>query len=148
MSEWEGKYTDRFGLLKEDILGLEQLDKFKFMNKLIKKHVNVDIDFNKIPLDDRNVYKLFQKGYNEDVFQFNGAGMKKYSVQVKPENIEHLIAMNALYRPGTMESNSHNEFALIKNGKKKPKYDYMLQTVTEKTFGLLIYQEQIMQHLS
>lgn len=145
VSEWEGKYIEKSGFLKEDILGLRQLDKFKDILDLIKKNRNEDLVLDTLPFDDSKTYKLFCKGYNEDVFQFNSTGLKSYSIKTQPENIEHLIAMNALYRPGPMDSGAHNDFSDIKNGKKKPKYDYGLKEVTEKTFGLWIYQEQIMQ---
>jgi DNA polymerase-3 subunit alpha len=145
VSEWEGKYIDRAGFLKEDILGLSQLDKFRYMLDLIKKNHNKDVILDKIPLDDRLTYKLFQKGFNEDVFQFNSSGLKAFSRDVRPDCIEDLTAMNALYRPGPMESNAHKDFADIKHGKKKPVYDFGLKSVTEKTSGLYVYQEQIMQ---
>ncbi len=145
VSEWEGKYIDRAGFLKEDVLGIAQLDKFANILALIKHNRGEDIDLPKIPLDDRKTFKFFKKGHNEDVFQFGSAGLKKYSRQVKPDTIEDLIAMNALYRPGPMKSNAHIDFAAIKHGKQEPEFDYGLQEVTEKTHGLYIYQEQIMQ---
>lgn len=144
VSEWEGKYTDRAGFLKEDILGLNQLDKFRNMLKLIRKNHRIDIDLNEIPFNDIKTYKLFQKGFNEDVFQFNSNGLKSYSRLVKPDNFEDLIAMNALFRPGPMDSNAHIDFALFKHGKKKPVFDYGLKEVTANTQGLYVYQEQIM----
>lgn len=145
VSEWEGKYTDRAGFVKEDILGLTQLDKFMSILKMIKDNRGKTIKLHKIPMDDENVYGLFSKGYNDDIFQFNKSGIKQYSRKVKPDNIEDIIAMNALWRPGTMVSNAHIDFAEIKHGKKKAKYDYMLKEVTEHTNGLYVYQEQIMQ---
>lgn len=144
VSEWEGKYTDRAGFLKEDILGLNQLDKFNRMIQLIKKNHGKKIILEKIPLTDRATYKLFHKGSTEDVFQFGSAGLKSYSTLVKPDTIEDLTAMSALYRPGPMSSNAHMDFALIKHGKKKPHFDYMLEEVTKNTNGLYVYQEQIM----
>ncbi len=144
VSEWEGKYCERAGFLKEDILSLLQLDKFKRIVELIKRNHDVDIVFEDIPLDDEKTYNLFRQGANEDVFQFGSMGLMSYSRNVKPDNIEELIAMNALYRPGPMSSEAHKDFALIKHGKKKPQYDYMLKEVTEDTYGLYVYQEQIM----
>lgn len=144
ISEWEGKSTDRAGFLKEDILGLSQLDKFKRITDLIKINYGKKIRIPRIPLEDDNVFRLFKKGLNEDVFQFTSGGLKSYSKEAKPDNIEDLTAMTSLYRPGPMDSGAHKDFALIKHGKKKPKYDYGLREVTEKTFGLFIYQEQIM----
>lgn len=156
VSEWEGKYTDRGGFLKEDILGIGQLDKFKYMMKLIRQNTGDIIDLNNIPLEGGrtdSTFALFGKGFNTDVFQFGGYGLKSYSREVEPKCIDDIIAMNALYRPGPMESNAHREFGWIKNevinqdtGKKwKPKYDFGLEAVTKATSGLYVYQEQIMQ---
>jgi len=144
VSEWEGKYIDKAGFLKEDILALNALDKFKMTMRLIKRNHNKTIILEKISLEDEKTYDLFRKGYTEDVFQFGSHGLKQYSKFVKPDNIEELTAMNALYRPGPMKSNAHTDFGLIKFGKKKPEYDYMLKDVTKDTYGLYIYQEQIM----
>jgi len=145
VSEWEGKYIDKGGYLKEDILGLSQLDKFKEIIELIKENHGVDIIVNDIPFDDQEVYRYFRRGWCEDVFQFGTAGLMNYCKMVKPDNLEQLIAMTALFRPGAMQSNAHQDFADIKNGKKKPKYDYGMEKITENTLSLYAYQEQIMQ---
>lgn len=144
VSEWEGKYCDVFGLLKNDILGLAQLDKFTYCLDLIKKNHGIDIDLDDIDLEDVKTYRLFQRGFNEDVFQFGSTGLKQYSKEVKPDCIDDLIAMAALYRPGPMSSNAHTDYAKIKHGELKPDYDFGLKIVTESTNGLYIYQEQIM----
>lgn len=144
VSEWEGKYIDKSGFLKEDILGLSQLDKFKSILSLIKQNTGKAIDVNAIPLDDEQTYKYFRRGWNEDVFQFGTAGLMNYCRQVKPESLENLVAMSALFRPGPMEMNAHQDFCDIKNGKKKPAYDFGMENITRETFGLYVYQEQIM----
>lgn len=144
VSEWEGKYIDKSGFLKEDILGLSQLDKFKSMLNLIKKNTGKNVNIDKIPLDDEETFKYFKRGWNEDVFQFGTNGLMNYSRQVKPDTLAQLIAMTALFRPGPMELNAHQDFADIKNGKKKPTYDFGMEKITEETFGLYVYQEQIM----
>jgi len=144
VSQWEGKYTDRGGYLKEDILGLDQLDKFHRILDIIRKQMGQDVILEDIPLDEREVFRAFGKGWVEDVFQFGSDGLRSYCIRAKPKNIEHIIAMNALYRPGPMSSNAHTDFADILNGKKEPTYDYMLHDVTEPTLGLYVYQEQIM----
>lgn len=145
VSEWEGKYTDKFGVLKEDILGIKQLDRFEYCLELIRKNHDIKIDLNDIPLDDESTFKLFQKGLNEDVFQFSSNGLKNYSREVKPDCFDDIVAMNALYRPGPMESGFHSDYAKIKNKEKKPTYFYGMKEVTESTYGLFVYQEQIMQ---
>lgn len=142
--EWEGKYTEGALFLKEDILGLSQLTKIHNIIKLVKKHYNVDIDVTKIPFDDKEVFRFFKRGWCEDVFQFGTTGLMGYCRQVKPNQLSDLIAMTALFRPGPMESNAHQDFADIKNGKKKPKYDYGVENITKETYSLLVYQEQMM----
>ena len=144
VSEWEGKYIDKAGFLKEDILGLSQLDKFAFMKRLIKSYYGKKIVLEKIPFNNKGVYRLYSKAITEDAFQFNSAGMARFCKMVKPDDIEDLIAMNALFRPGPMSSDAHTNFAKIKHGKMKPSFDYGLKEVTIKTHGLYIYQEQIM----
>ena len=144
VSEWEGKYIDKSGFLKEDILGLSQLDKFASMLKLIKENSGKDFDLNSIPLDDEETFKFFKRGWNEDVFQFGTTGLMNYCRQVKPDNINDLIAMTALFRPGPMDINAHQDFADIKRGKKKPSYDFGMEEITAETFSLYVYQEQIM----
>jgi DNA polymerase-3 subunit alpha len=145
ISEWEGKYMDIAGYLKEDILGIAQLDKFKYILELIKINRNEEIIFSDIPMDDKETYDYFKKGWNEDVFQFGTGGLKSYCDEVKPENIEDLIAINALYRPGPMNSGAHKDFVKIRRGLKKPEFDKGMKEVTKSTAGLYIYQEQVMQ---
>ena len=144
VSEWEGVELERAGFLKEDILGVLQLDKFAFIRKLIQKNKNIDINIYDIDMNDAKTFEYFHRGWNEDVFQFGTKGLKQYSKEVKPDSIEELTAMNALYRPGAMKSNAHNDYVSIKFGKKEPEYDYMLEEVTKSTYGLYLYQEQTM----
>ena len=144
VSEWEGIQLDSAGFLKEDILGILQLDKIANTIKLIYENTGIKIDFRNIPTDDRKTYKYFHMGWNEDVFQFGTKGLKNYTRELKPDNIDDLSAANALYRPGAMKSNAHNDYILIKFGKKNVEYDYMLKEVTKDTYGLYIYQEQTM----
>lgn len=144
VSEWEGKQIEKAGFLKEDILGLKQLDKFTRIIQLINDHYNKQINIYSLPLDDEKVYEFFGKGYNEDVFQFSGDGMKGFCKVLKPDRIEDIIAANALYRPGPMDSNAHLEYAELKNGRMIPKYDFLLEDITKETYGLYVYQEQIM----
>lgn len=145
VSEWEGKYVERAGFLKEDILGIAQLDKFKKIMQLIKQNKGKNINLNKIPFDKKEVMEYFKKGWTEDVFQFGTSSLKGYSKQVKPDYLTELISMTALYRPGPMKFKAHTDFALIKKGKKEPKFDIGMEKITQYTYGLYVYQEQIMQ---
>lgn len=144
VTEWEGKYTEGALFLKEDILGLSQLTKIHNTINLVEKHYGTKIEVTEIPFDDDEVFKFFKRGWCEDVFQFGTTGLMGYCRQVRPSQLSDLIAMTALFRPGPMESNAHQDFADIKNGKKKPKYDYGIQNITEETYSLLVYQEQMM----
>ena len=144
VSEWEGKYTEASLFLKEDVLGLSQLDKFHNMLNLIEKNKHKKIDVNRISFDDETVFKFFRKGWCEDVFQFGTMSLMNYCKQVKPTEFSDLVAMTALFRPGPIASHAHSDFAEIKNGKKKPKYDYGIENITSETYSLLVYQEQMM----
>ena len=144
VSEWEGKYIDKSGFLKEDILGLSQLDKFSSILQLIRKDYGKTVQLSRIPFDDDEVFKYFKRGWNEDVFQFGTTGLMNYCRQVKPTSMDDLIAMTALFRPGPMDVNAHGDFADIKAGKKKPSYDWGMEEITQDTYSLYVYQEQIM----
>ena len=144
VSEWEGKYVDKSGFLKEDILGLNQLDKFSSIIKLIAKNRREQIDVNTIPFNDEEVYRYFQRGWCEDVFQFGAMGMMNYCREAKPHSLDDLIAMTALFRPGPMDVKAHETFVEIKNGARKPKFDPGMEEITRDTYSLYTYQEQIM----
>lgn len=150
VSEWEGYYIDEAGFLKMDILGIKQLDKFAAINKLISSQVGKDVRFKDINLDDQEVYQLFREGYNEDVFQFGAAGLKAYCKELQPDDIEDLIAVVAVYRPGPIESGTHKKYIKRKNGYESAESDPGCEDITSNTFGLIVYQEQtiqICQHL-
>ena len=144
VSEWEGKYVDKSGFLKEDILGLNQLDKFSSIIKLIAKNRREQIDVNTIPFGDEEVFRYFQRGWCEDVFQFGAMGLMNYCREAKPQSLDDLIAMTALFRPGPMDVKAHETFVDIKNGRKKPKFDPGMEEITRDTYSLYTYQEQIM----
>ena len=144
VSEWEGKYVDKSGFLKEDILGLNQLDKFSSIIKLIAKNRKEQIDVNTIPFGDEEVFRYFQRGWCEDVFQFGAMGLMNYCREAKPHSLDDLIAMTALFRPGPMDVKAHETFVEIKNGARKPKFDPGMEEITRDTYSLYTYQEQIM----
>lgn len=144
VSEWEGSYIETLGLLKEDILGIRQLDKFRFIIDLVKQDTGVDLDIYNLPMDDRDVFEYFRRGWNEDLFHFGSKGLTSYCIQVQPDTIHELIAIIALYRPGTMYVGSHTEYLNLKHGRKKIEYDFGLEEITKDTYSLIIYQEQVM----
>lgn len=147
ITEWEGKEVEEAGFLKEDILATLQLDKFRMILDLIKKNHGKEIDWTRdINVEEPEIYKtIWQTGFTEDVFQFTTDNLKNYCKFLKPDRFEELIAANALARPGAMMSNAHIDYAKIKRGEIQPEYDLLLEEVTKKTFGLYIYQEQIME---
>jgi DNA polymerase-3 subunit alpha len=148
ISEWEGEYIDQAGFLKCDILGVKQLDKISAIYKLIKENGKEVIPFDQIPLDDHEVFNLFQDGYTEDVFQFGTPGLKAYCKELKPDNVEDLIAAVSLYRPGPMESGMHKKYIKVKNGLEAVSYQTGTEEITKNTYGQIVYQEQIMQIVS
>lgn len=145
VTEWEGGEMDAAGFLKEDVLGVKQFDKFQDMVRLIKENEDVDLDIFSVPLDDVEVYRYFQNGWNEDNFHFGSSGLTGYCKQMKPENIEDLIAAISLYRPGAMENNFHNEYVSRKEGNQKVEYYVGTDEILKNTYGVFAYQEQIMQ---
>ncbi|MDP7028392.1 MAG: DNA polymerase III subunit alpha, partial [Candidatus Marinimicrobia bacterium] len=105
---------------------------------------NVSIDIRNIPMDDPTVYQLFSKGLTIGVFQFESAGMREFLKKLKPTQFEDLIAMNALYRPGPMQN--IDKFINRKSTKKKIKYiSPLLKSILDETYGIIVYQEQVMQ---
>ncbi len=143
VTQYEGKYVESVGMLKMDFLGLKTLTIMKDAIALIKKSKGIDINIDEIPLDDKKTYEMFQRGEMVGIFQFESQGMQQYMKELKPTNIEDLIAMNALYRPGPM--GDIPAYINRKNGKEKPYYYHPLaEAVLTPTFGVIVYQEQVM----
>lgn len=145
VSEWEGSELESAGFLKEDILGIRQLDKFRSILDLIVKNHGHSIDIYNLPLEDERVINYYKKGWTQDVFHFGAKGLTEYCKQSQPDNIDDLIAAISLYRPGPIESNLHNEYILRKRGEHEVSYLWGTESITQDTYGILIYQEQIMQ---
>ncbi|HVX23834.1 MAG TPA: DNA polymerase III subunit alpha, partial [Candidatus Saccharimonadales bacterium] len=135
---------EELGLLKMDFLGLSNLTIIKNALRIIKRVYDKDVDINTIPLDDKETIELFQRAETTGVFQFESAGMKRYLKELQPTVFEDLIAMNALYRPGPMQF--IDDFIARKNGQSQIKYIHpKMQNALETTYGVLVYQEQVMQ---
>jgi len=136
---------EALGLLKMDLLGLRNLTVIKDTLELIKKDTGEDVDIDHVPLDDKETFKLFQAGNTDGVFQFESAGMKALLRNYKPENFRDLIALNALYRPGPLQSGMTEEFIKRKHHPESIKYDLPeLEPILKETKGLIVYQEQVM----
>jgi DNA polymerase III subunit alpha len=133
------------GLLKIDILGLTALTIFKKASQLIKKRKGVEIDFQSINLEDEKVLTAFRKGKMFGIFQFDGQAVMGVARQVQPKNFRELVATNALGRPGALHSGSTSLYIDRKDGKEKIDYVHpLVKQITEETYGVAIYQEQVM----
>ena len=144
ISQYSLHPVEDLGLLKMDFLGLKNLTIIESALKIIKNTRGLEIDIDKIPLDDARAYKLFQDGETTGVFQFESSGMKRYLRELKPTIFEDIIAMVALYRPGPMEWIP--DYIAGKHETKKVSYLHpKLAPILEKTYGVAIYQEQVMQ---
>lgn len=145
VSEWEGGEMDEAGFLKEDILGIEQLDKFTDILTLIKKNTGKKINlYTDIEYDDLEVYRYFANGWLSDIFQFSAKGLSSYTQKMKPKNMDDVIAALSLFRPGPMENGFHMDYIALKNGEKEPEYPIGAEEILKDTYGLLTTQEQIM----
>ena len=144
VTQYEGKLVESVGMLKMDLLGLKTLSIIKDAIKNIKMSEDIEIDIDEIPLDDGQTFQLYQRGETIGTFQFESEGMRTHLKELKPTNIEDLIAMNALYRPGPMQF--IETYIKRKHGREKVIYPHpMLEEILKPTFGIMVYQEQIMQ---
>ncbi len=144
VTQFDGRVVEDAGMLKMDFLGLKTLTIIKDAIKLIEKNHGVKIDPDLISLDDQKTFELYQRGETVGTFQFESDGMRKYLKDLKPTDIEDLIAMNALYRPGPLQYIPM--YINRKHGKEKVEYPHeLLRPILEPTYGIMIYQEQIMQ---
>ncbi len=142
-TQYDGHFVEPIGLLKMDFLGLRTLTVLKGCLQYIKEDFGIDIDLDKIPLDDKEAYGVFARGETTGLFQFESDGMKKYLRELKPTSIEDLVAMNALYRPGPMQYIP--KFIARKHGREPITYDHpLMEKYLATTYGVCVYQEQVM----
>ncbi|MEO7922274.1 MAG: DNA polymerase III subunit alpha [Chitinophagaceae bacterium] len=143
LTQIEGNVIEETGILKMDFLGLKTLTILKNALSLIKQIHGVEIDIDKIPLDDKKTFELYQHGATIGTFQFESAGMQKYLRELKPDKFGDLIAMNALYRPGPMAYIPN--YIDRKHGREPISYDLPeMAEFLEETYGITVYQEQVM----
>ncbi|MCH8304417.1 MAG: DNA polymerase III subunit alpha [Candidatus Marinimicrobia bacterium] len=141
-TQYDMKMLDSIGLLKMDFLGLRTLTVLKKTLEMLEEK-GIEVDLENIPLDDEDVYDLFTKGKTIGIFQFESPGMRDTLKRLKPTKLEDLIAVNALYRPGPMDNIT--EFIQRKHGKKKIEYLHPdLEPILKETYGIIVYQEQVM----
>ncbi len=143
MTQYNMKDLEDAGLIKMDFLGLRTLTVIENSLKLIRENHGIDLDIDKIPMDDAKTLSIFAKGQTVAIFQFESSGMQDYLRKLKPTSIHDLIAMNALYRPGPMQM--IDDFIARKHGKKKIEYLHpKLEAILKETYGVIVYQEQVM----
>ncbi|MGE4285449.1 MAG: DNA polymerase III subunit alpha [Phycisphaerae bacterium] len=144
ITQFEGAHVEAVGLLKMDFLGLKTLSVIESTKRMVKEIHGVDIDIENIDITDQSVFEqVFTSGHTKGVFQFESDGMVKMLREMKPDRIEDLIAANALYRPGPMSLIP--DFIARKHGAEWDVPHPIMREILEETFGIMIYQEQVMQ---
>jgi DNA polymerase-3 subunit alpha len=151
VTQYSLNYMEDIDLIKFDFLGLKTLDVIQNAVKLIKRRYNKDVNWDEIDVDDKKVYEVIQTGETVGMFQIESSGMQDLNRRLKPDNFEDLIAVLALYRPGPMESGMLDDFIERKHGRKKVFYPFeevsfdLLKDTLGPTYGMIVYQEQVMQ---
>jgi len=144
VTQYNMKDIENVGLLKMDFLGLRTLTIIRDTITLVKKNYNEEINIDDIPLNDQKTYQLFTKGQTTGIFQFESPPMREYLKKLQPTSLSDLAAMNALYRPGPMEF--IDDFIDRKFGRKKVEYLHpILEEILKETYGVIVYQEQVIQ---
>jgi DNA polymerase-3 subunit alpha len=143
-TQYDGDWVEEFGLLKMDFLGLKTLTVLNDALRLVEERHGIEIDLDEIPLDDEKTFELFQRGDTVSIFQFESTGMREWLRKLKPTELNDLIAMNALYRPGPMENIP--TYIARKHGEEEVEYPHpMLEDILEPTYGIAVFQEQVME---
>jgi DNA polymerase-3 subunit alpha len=146
VTQYEMHGVESLGLLKMDFLGLRNLATIERALELIEHNTGVRPDIDNVPLDDDAVYEMLRRGDSIGVFQFEGGPMRALMRNLGPDRFEHLITLNALYRPGPLGAGMHLEYADRKNGKSEVEYLHPdLEPILADTYGIIAYQEQVMQ---
>jgi len=146
VSQYSLHPIEDLGLLKMDFLGLRNLTIIENTLETIDKIHELKIDIDNLKLDDKKTFELLQKGETTGVFQLESAGMKRYLKKLKPTEFEDIVAMVSLYRPGPLNSGMVDEFIDRKQGKTKVTYDHpIMENSLKNTYGVIVYQEQVMQ---
>ncbi|MEN8113407.1 MAG: DNA polymerase III subunit alpha, partial [Actinomycetota bacterium] len=146
VTQYEMHGVEALGLLKMDFLGLRNLTTIERALELIERNTGKRPEIDDVPLDDPRVFEMLQRGDSMGVFQFEGGPMRALMRNLKPEVFDHLVALNALYRPGPLGAGMHLEYADRKNGKASVEFPHDdLADVLSDTFGIMVYQEQVME---
>lgn len=147
VSEFDGYSVDDIGLLKEDVLATKELAKLSAVISLTNTYFGQQLTIGRITqemLEDPKTYRLLSEGNTQNVFQFSSPGITRFIQDVRPECIEDLIAINALYRPATLDIGATEDYVRFRRGEVAPVYNYGCYEATKNTFGIMVYQEQFM----
>jgi DNA polymerase-3 subunit alpha len=149
ITQWDGPHVEKAGLLKMDFLGLRNLTILHKSVQNVKKHRGIDINPIKLPLDDEQTFALLQRGETKGVFQFESGGIRDLLTKMRPDKFADIIATSALYRPGPLEGGMVMDYVDVKHGRKPPaKVHPLVDAVLEETYGVMVYQEQVMRILN
>jgi len=149
ITQWSMGDVERAGLLKMDFLGLRNLTILRTTVDLIEQTTGRRIDPQQFPLDDQETYALLQRGETKGVFQLESGGIRDLLQKMKPDHFGDIIATNALYRPGPLEGGMVEDYVAVKHGRKQPEYKHaVLKDVLGETYGVMVYQEQVMRILN
>ena len=147
VSEFDGYSVDEIGLLKEDVLATKELAKLSATINLVNEHYNQQLTIEKITsemLDDEKTYRILSEGNTQNVFQFSSPGITRFIQDVQPSCIEDLIAINALFRPATLDIGATDDYVRYRRGDVAPVYNFGCYEATKNTYGIMVYQEQFM----
>lgn len=147
VSEFDGYSVDEIGLLKEDVLATKELAKLNSIIGLVNEHYGQSLSIERITgreLEDAKTYRLLSEGNTQNVFQFSSPGITRFIQDVRPDCIEDMIAINALYRPATLDIGATEDYIRFRRGEVAPVYNYGCYEATNNTFGIMVYQEQFM----
>lgn len=147
VSEFDGYEIENIGLLKEDLLATKELSKLSAVLSIVNRTYGANYSIEYITekaLDDVKTYNLLSSGFTQNVFQFASRGITRFIMDVMPDNIEDLIAINALFRPATLEIGATEDYIRYKRGEVAPVYNYGTFEATKNTYGIMTYQEQFM----
>ena len=147
VSEFDGYSVDEIGLLKEDVMATKELAKLSATINLVNEHYNQQLTIEKITsemLDDEKTYRILSEGNTQNVFQFSSPGITRFIQDVQPNCIEDLIAINALFRPATLDIGATNDYVRYRRGDVTPVYNFGCYEATKNTYGIMVYQEQFM----
>ncbi len=149
ITQWDGPTVESVGLLKMDFLGLRNLTILDKAVQNVKKHCGIEIDPHHLPLDDEETFALLQRGETKGIFQLESGGMRDLLTKMKPDKFQDIIATSALYRPGPLEGGMVMQYVDVKHNRIPiPKVHPIVDEILEETYGVMVYQEQVMRILN